>query len=117
MRFKVDENLPIEVVELLSEAGHGAVTVQEQQMRGSDDAEVATICREEERILVTLDLDFADIRSYPPSEYPGLVVLRLKQQDKPHVLGVFSRLVGVFQEESVESSLWIVEEGRIRIRV
>jgi len=117
MRFKVDENLPIEVADLLSEAGHDAVMVLEQQMGGSDDTEVAAVCREEERILVTLDLDFADIRAYPPSEYPGLVVLRLKQQDKPHVLGVFGRLVGVFQEEPVEGSLWIVEEERIRIRV
>jgi predicted nuclease of predicted toxin-antitoxin system len=117
MKFKIDENLPIEVAEFLYGAGYDAMTVSEQEMGGSDDAEVAVVCQEEERILVTLDLDFADIRTYPPSEYPGFVVLRLKQQDKPHVMRVLGHLIRVFQEESVERSLWIVEEEQIRIRL
>jgi hypothetical protein len=36
--------------------------------------------------LVTLDTDFCDIRKYSPQDYHGLIVLRLKRQDKPHVL-------------------------------
>lgn len=34
------------------------------------------MCVKEGRILLTLDLDFADIRVYPPQALPGLVVLR-----------------------------------------
>jgi hypothetical protein len=34
---------------------------------------------------VTLDLGFGDIRSYPPSEYSGVVVFRLDQQDKANI--------------------------------
>jgi hypothetical protein len=33
---------------------------------------------------VTLDLDFANIRAYPPGKHAGIVVLRLKHQDKIH---------------------------------
>ena len=65
---------------------------------------------------MTLDMDFADIRSYPPAEYPGLIVLRLRQQDKPYVMDVLARLTRVLRRESPEGHLWIVEEGRIRIR-
>lgn len=90
MRFKVDENLPVEVAEMLRQAGHDAATVLEQHLGGSDDAQLAALCQLESRILVTLDMDFSDIRSYPPTEYPGLVVLRLRQQDKPHVLWMYS---------------------------
>jgi predicted nuclease of predicted toxin-antitoxin system len=92
VRFKVDENLPVEVVELLRQAGHDAATVLEQRLGGGTDSDVASLCQREGRTLVTLDLDFADIRAYPPAQYPGLVVLRLKQQDKPHVLDIVSRL-------------------------
>ncbi|WP_368730321.1 DUF5615 family PIN-like protein [Nitrosococcus oceani] len=35
MNFKIDENLPVEVAELLCEAGHDALTVDEQELRGS----------------------------------------------------------------------------------
>lgn len=116
MRFKVDENLPLEVAEMLQQAGHDAATVLEQHLGGSDDAQLAALCQLEGRVLVTLDMDFSDIRNYPPAEFPGLVVLRLRQQDKPHVLGVLVRLVQVLDQEPMEGCLWIVEENRIRIR-
>jgi predicted nuclease of predicted toxin-antitoxin system len=116
MRFKVDENPPVEVAEMLRQAGHDAATVLEQHLGGSDDAQLAALCQLESRTLVTLDMDFSDIRTYPPAEYPGLVVLRLRQQDKPHVLDVFRHLVQVLHQEPIEGHLWIVEENRIRIR-
>ena len=116
MRFKVDENLPIEVAEALQLAGHDAATVAEQHLAGSGDAQLAEFCQAESRILVTLDMDFSDIRNYPPTEFPGLIVLRLRQHDKPHVLDVLLRLVQVLHQEPIERHLWIVEENRIRIR-
>ena len=116
MRFKVDENLPVEVAELLRQAGHDAVTVMEQHPGGSVDSEVASVCQHESRALITLDTDFSDIRAYPPGESPGLVVLRLRRQDKLYVLGVLRRLIEVFSREPLEGHLWIVEEERVRIR-
>ena len=71
MRFKVDENLPVEVAQMLRAAGHEAATVFDQHLGGSADSLIASICQQEERTLVTLDLDFADIRAYPPADYAG----------------------------------------------
>ena len=116
MRFKVDENLPVEAAEMLRQSGHDAVTVLEQRLGGSGDAGPATLCQQEGRALVTLDMDFADIRAYPPADYPGTIVLRLGQQDKPQVLNVLARLIRVLHTEPLEGHLWIVEENRVRIR-
>ena len=116
MKFKVDENLPIEVDEMLRHAGHDAVTVLEQYLGGSADAQLAERCQRESRTLVTMDMDFSDIRNYPPAEFPGLVVFRLRQQDKPHVLDLCRRLMQVLHQEPIEGHLRIVEENRIRIR-
>ena len=116
MRFKVDENLPLEVAEVLRQSGHDAVTVLEQQRSGSADAHLAALCQQERRALVTLDMDFADIRAYPPADFSGMIVLRLGRQDKPHVLDVLRRLLQVLSGELLDGTLWIVEENRIRIR-
>ena len=116
MEFKVDENLPIEAAELLRKAGHDAVTVLEQRLGGGSDLDVAAVCRKEKRALITLDTDFSDIRSYPPKDFSGLVVLRLKYLDKSHVLDALKHVVSKFVEEPLEHHMWIVEEGRIRIR-
>ena len=41
MKFKVDENLPTELKETLSEAGHDAVTVLEEKVSGVPDEDLA----------------------------------------------------------------------------
>lgn len=116
MRFKVDENLPVEAAEILRDSGHDAVTVLEQQLRGSADSHLAALCKQEGRALVTLDMDFADIRAYPPADLPGLILLRLARQDKPNVLSALARLIQVLHAEPLAGTLWIVEENRVRIR-
>jgi predicted nuclease of predicted toxin-antitoxin system len=116
VRFKVDENLPIDVADLLGWAGHDALTVFDERLNGEDDSRILDICQEEERTLITLDLDFSDVRSYPPQEYFGLVVLRLHRQDKPYVLETIRRIIPLFEQEQIERRLWIVEENRIRVR-
>lgn len=35
MHFKIDENLPIEIAEILNNAGHDAKTVHNQQLQGT----------------------------------------------------------------------------------
>ena len=116
MNFKLDENLPVEVALLLQQEGHQVTTVPAQNLTGSPDHTVARACALEGFALLTLDTDFADIRSYPPSEYSGIVVFRLRQQDKPHLMAIMLRVLQGPSTEPLERRLWIVEEGRIRIR-
>ncbi|MFL6212821.1 MAG: DUF5615 family PIN-like protein [Blastocatellia bacterium] len=116
MRFKIDENLPIDVAHILGSAGHDALTVFDQELIGEEDSHILDICQKEERVLVTLDLDFSDVRSYPPQEYSGLVVLRLHRQDKQYVIETIRRVIPLLEQEPLEHRLWIVEENRIRVR-
>lgn len=96
MKFKIDENLPGEFDDVLTHAGYSADTVVQEKLQGADDSAVANICQKESRILLTLDLDFADIRSYPPHEFPGLVVLRPRRQDKLHLIELLQSLIPLF---------------------
>jgi predicted nuclease of predicted toxin-antitoxin system len=116
MNFKIDENLPLEFIDLLRGAGHDAVTVLDQQLGGADDSTVATRCRQEHRVLITLDLDFCDIREYPPEDHHGLIVLRVHRQDKLTLIRVFRQAIGLLASEPLSGRLWIVEESKIRIR-
>ena len=116
MKFKIDENLPVEVADFLRRAGYNARSVLEQHLGGAPDPEIASVCQEEGRILITLDTDFADIRVYPPAQFPGLIVLRLCRQDKPYILEAIRRLIPLLSSEPIEHLLWIVEDTRLRVR-
>lgn len=115
MRFKIDENLPPDAAILLQNNGHDALTVWDQGLQGGPDLQIASVCQEEQRIFITLDLDFADIRAYPPDRYSGLIVLRLSDQSRPHVLRTLQGLLPVLKHETVEGRLWIVDENAVRI--
>jgi len=79
VKFKVDENLPVEAAKILCDAGYAADTVADESLSGSDDQSIAARSRSEGRILVTLDLEFANIQASPPGTHAGIVVFRLKQ--------------------------------------
>ena len=116
MRVKLDENLPAQLRSLFTESGHDAETVVDEGLSGATDVEVATVCIGEERVLVTQDLDFSDIRTYPPAEHFGIVVFRLSTGARDAVLEVASILIERLEEASPRGQLWIVEGSRIRIR-
>lgn len=116
MRFKIDENLPQEVAQLLRSSGYDALTVNEEEIGGAPDSRVFAVCQEERRVLVTLDLDFANVRAYPPATTAGILVFRLTRQDRVHVIAVLRDLLPLLVDESPEGKLWIVEGNRMRIR-
>lgn len=102
VRFKTDENLPVSVLD--------------QRLSGANDADLALVCVREQRVLITLDTDFADIRRYPPDQLEGVIVLRPRAQSKQSVLAMLQRVLPLLERESLPGRLWIVEDERIRIR-
>ena len=116
MKFKIDENLPVEFAELLRQAGFEADTTEDEGLSGAADEIIAERCRLERRILISLDLDFANVRAFPPQHHDGLIVLRSKQQHKEVLLVMFRRVLMVLPKHSPAGQLWIVEADRIRQR-
>jgi predicted nuclease of predicted toxin-antitoxin system len=116
MLFKVDENLHADAAQTLRQYGHDALTVFDQGLRGYGDSEVARVCQREYRAIITLDLDFSDVRAYPPANYSGIVVLRLADQSRAAVLRVMQRIIPLLDQELLAGRLWIVDEHRVRIR-
>ena len=116
MRLKVDENLPRAACDLLRGAGHDAIGVGEQGLSGAADARVYQVCQDEQRALVTLDVDFANVQAYEPKSSSGVIVLRLARQDRQRVLDTLARVLPVLEREPLTRRLWVVEEDRIRIR-
>lgn len=116
VKLKTDENLPESAAALLREAGHDMVTALAEGLGGAPDPEVAAACRGESRALVTLDRGFGDIRVHPPAEYPGIVVLRPRDQGIDGILALARRLITLLETRSLVGALWILDDRRLRIR-
>ena len=61
MKFKLDKNMPRDAATRLRDEGHDVETVIDEGLGGEDDPPVLKAATVEGRILLTFDLDFADI--------------------------------------------------------
>jgi predicted nuclease of predicted toxin-antitoxin system len=116
MRFKLDENLPRSAREHLVRAGWEADDVHDEGLAGAPDASVQAACERDERVLITLDTDFADTRRYDPGTSPGVIVLRPRDQSIASCLRCVDAAIRLLAVQPIAHSLWIVEPERVRIR-
>ena len=65
MRIKVDENLPLSLVEILNSFGHDTEHVVTEGLSGRDDLAVWAAAQVEERFLITQDIRFANAHMAP----------------------------------------------------
>lgn len=116
MRVKLDENVTIAAKSLLAGAGYEVDSVSDEGLTGAEDEVLIEVCRREERLLVTFDLGFGDVRAHPPGSHSGVVLLRLSDQQPPAVLEVIRRLIADYDLASLTDALAVVSEDRIRVR-
>jgi len=77
MRFLLDANMPRSALALLVQDGHEAEHVKDTGLGDAPDGEIAARACVDGAVLITRDLDFADVRRYPPQTVPGFIVLRV----------------------------------------
>jgi hypothetical protein len=116
VKLKLDENIGDRGIELLIQAGHDVATVAQEKLFSTSDPMLIQRCKEEQRGLVTLDLDFSNPLVFNPSDYLGISVLRLpRKATHQNLLDAIRTLIGALERDTLYGKLWIVEIGRIRI--
>jgi predicted nuclease of predicted toxin-antitoxin system len=71
MRFLIDANLPRSLVSAIGQLGHEVEFARDVGLASAPDEAVAARARDWGAAIVTRDLDFADVRHYPPEQYAG----------------------------------------------
>jgi predicted nuclease of predicted toxin-antitoxin system len=116
VKLKLDQNLGLRGSDLFEAAGHDVCTAH---IQGLDVAAEEAIWRRtllEGRVLVTLDLDFADTLRFPPGEHAGVAVLRVPEHRGSGLLpATMKTLVQALRSQPIKGRLWVVEPGRQRI--
>jgi len=114
MRVLADENFPQPAVEALRKAGWDVCSIAEE-CPGVSDEEVAALCAEQRRILLTFDKDFGQLvfrRGLPAGS--GVVLFRITPESPEEAADVALALVA--SRSDLRGSFCVVTRDRIRVR-
>jgi len=116
MKFKIDENLPAELVADLQILGQEADTVWAEGLAGDPDSTVLQRARSEQRAVLTLDKEIGDIRRFPPADFPGIVLFRPGRIGRRAVLAFVRRYLPALLTIDLDGRLVVITEREVRIR-
>ncbi len=114
MRFLLDENLS--PLHARTVCDHDAVSVVEIGLSGADDEDVRAAAIAQDRVLLTLDADFANVLRYPPAETPGVVRFRIHPATEEAIDEMLRRSIPRIAGIITSGKLVVVDERRIRVR-
>ena len=116
MKIKLDENLSRHLKPVLADLEHDVLTAADENLLSRPDTEVAAASIKEGRMLFTLDVEFADLRKYPPGTHPGIILFRPPSFGPLTVNKFIADFVRSANLEELVSSVAIVDPTRVRVR-
>ena len=119
LAFLADQCVPVSIIDALSGAGHTVHLLRDEMPVDSPDERVAAKAAQLDLILISLNGDFADIVSYPPDQYSGIIAIQL--HNHPEIIPQVSQTLIEYLErndrrDAYKGRLLIVEPHRIRVR-
>ena len=115
MKIFADECVYQITVDLLRSWGFSVVTAQEVGLAGHTNGELLAYSQNLQLIFLTRDKDFTDIRIYPPSDFNGIIVLKISPSNQHEVHDMLHQLLSKKPLSELNSRLVIVDRKKYRI--
>ncbi len=116
-KIKLDENFPSSFTKIFPAESVDASSVLHQKISGTDDDSLYMLCKKENRVLVTFDLDFANIIRYPADETEGIIVCRAKKQvSLADIEKITIRVAELVKSSELKGCLYVIDGKKIRMR-
>ncbi len=117
MRFLVDANMPRSTRVLLASLGHSGEHASDIGLAHAPDARIAAHACANGAAIITRDVDFADIRNYPPHQFNGIIILRMPDDaGAKTIVNLLERFLKTELAARLPGHLVILEADRVRFR-
>jgi predicted nuclease of predicted toxin-antitoxin system len=118
MKFIVDQPVSPRIADWLqtSEAGgHDAVHVRDRGMSNAADEMIFALAVQEQRVVITADLDFARLQSLSGKDGPGLILFRAGNISDLQMLELTARVLREVRLDELSRSIVVIDLDSIRI--
>jgi predicted nuclease of predicted toxin-antitoxin system len=116
-RFLIDEDCPLSLESLLLSKGYNTIHVKTCGLSGAKDPDLFLFAQKEQRIIISRDLGWANIKNYPPYTHCGLIILRLPFESTAiEIRQVVEQFIETVDILEIAGSTVIVDKNKFRIR-
>jgi len=116
MHLLADENLQEPTLRFLRELGHDVRSVNEAGLKSAPDTDVFRQAQQEQRVVLTYNGDFADIRDLTGKDHHGVIRLRIENQRIGYAHPLLKEALGKIRDMNLHNTLVTVMDDRLRIR-
>jgi predicted nuclease of predicted toxin-antitoxin system len=116
MKLKLDENLSRHLKPVLTALGHDVLTAADENLLSRPDTESAHAAKDEQRMLLTLDIEFADLRKYPPGSHPGVILFRPLSLSPLSVNAFIADFIRRTDLDKLAVCVAVVDPSHVRVR-
>jgi predicted nuclease of predicted toxin-antitoxin system len=116
MKFLADMGISSLSVGWLRDQGHDALHAREAAMQRAPDEDFLEKARNEDRVLLTLDLDFGYLMAISGERLPSIIIFRLGNKTAEYINARLEDVLACCADRLREGAIISVEEAAIRIR-
>ena len=84
--------------------------------RAKPDEQILAYAILHKRVLITIDMDFSNIRHYTPKSHSGIIVAKIRPRNAKQVYRVLEHLLNNVEITRLNQSLIIIDQNKYRIR-
>ena len=116
LRFLVDMNLSPRIVNDLRQQGWDILRVSQVLPMDAEDSEILKFARQQNRVIITQDLDFSTLLALGGYEKPSLITFRLSVPDPETITRKLLELLPHIEEGLLEGCAVVIDDRRVRVR-
>jgi predicted nuclease of predicted toxin-antitoxin system len=116
MKFLADMGISPRTVSWLKSAGYDAIHLVEQGLEKLPDNEILIKARNEERIILTVDLDFAQLLAIDRASLPSVILFRLGNESYEVINQFLAEVLNRFESELEVGAIISVTDKSLRLR-
>jgi predicted nuclease of predicted toxin-antitoxin system len=116
LKIVVDMNLSRKLVKLLRDAGYDCLHWQDIGLPGALDPEIFQWAKDNHRVIITRDYDFAWLLAANKESEPSVIHHRCKDASADAVFPVLNVVLQEYKQLLKQGALVIIEDDRLRVR-
>jgi predicted nuclease of predicted toxin-antitoxin system len=115
MKFLLDMPVSTVLIDVLEAYEHEGVHAHQIGKERATDRELLEIARQEDRVVITADLDFPRLLALSSAAGPGLILFRGGNYSDVEMCDLLERVLKQVMSETLACSICVVDKKRIHI--